>query len=129
MKLMKYLLSAAAIMILAGSCAKADPEYDHTDNTISAIYIAPAFASISATVSGKINQETGEILFPIGKRLASSFDLTKIKVRANVPYDVQITPSLSGIKDLSEPYTITVTATQTGVSKKYTLQAYYSSDL
>ena len=37
---------------------------------------------------------------------------------------MRITPSLSGIKNLEEEYAITVTATQTGRSKNYTLRAY-----
>lgn len=128
MKSLKYLATAFTVMLLAGSCAKADPEYVHSDPTISAIYISPALSSVPATVAGVINQETGKILFPIRKSLQSSFDIKKVKVRANVGYDVQITPSLSGIKDLEEEYTITVTA-QTGASKTYTLRAYNDVNL
>lgn len=66
----------------------------------------------------------GQDLFPISKSLQSYFDIRQVKVRANVGYDVRITPSLSGIKNLEEEYAITVTATQTGRSKNYTLRAY-----
>lgn len=83
-----------------------------------------AFSDVPATVSGQIDQQTGKILFPISKSLQSYFDIRQVKVRANVGYDVRITPSLSGIKNLEEEYAITVTATQTGRSKNYTLRAY-----
>ena len=63
--------------------------------------------------------------FPIPRKLKSTFDITKLKVRATVGYDVKITPSLSGIKDLSDPYEISVEATQTGEVSTYILQAYY----
>lgn len=108
------------------SCQKPDSEFLHSDNTISSVLLLPAVSTVSTTISGEINQETGEILFAIPKNLRSSIDITKVKVRATVSYDVVITPSLSGIKDLSEEYPITVTATQTGESKNYTLRAYYS---
>lgn len=116
------------MLMLAGACQKPDKEFLHDDNTISSILLLPAVSTVSTTISGDINQETGEILFAIPKNLRSSIDITNVKVRATVGYDVVITPSLSGIKDLSEAYPITVTATQTGESKDYTLRAYYSRD-
>ena len=126
MKKIFTILIAASMSMLAVSCLKADEEFLHDDNTISSILLLPAESTVSTTISGEINQETGEILFSIPKNLRSSIDITKVKVRATVSYDVVITPSLSGIKDLSEAYPITVTATQTGNSKAYTLRAFYS---
>lgn len=129
MKLFRYLLPSSLIpaciaALVMGACAKPDEEFVHDDPTISAIYISPAFSDVPATVSGQIDQSTGKILFPISKSLQSYFDIRQVKVRANVGYDVRITPSLSGIKNLEEEYAITVTATQTGRSKNYTLRAY-----
>lgn len=108
------------------SCQKPDEEFLHDDVTISSVLLLPAMSTVSTTISGEINHETGEILFSIPKNLRSTIDITSVKVRATVGYDVVITPSLSGIKDLSEAYPITVTATQTGQSKEYTLRAFYS---
>lgn len=124
-KIFAILVIAAASMVTF-SCQKPDSEFLHSDNSISSVLLLPAVSTVSTTISGEINQETGEILFAIPKNLRSSIDITKVKVRATVSYDVVITPSLSGIKDLSEEYPITVTATQTGESKNYTLRAYYS---
>lgn len=126
MKKIFSILCAAAVSILTFSCQKPDLEFLHSDNTISSILLLPAVSTVSTTISGEINQETGEILFAIPKNLRSSIDITSVKVRATVGFDVVVTPSLSGIKDLSEEYPITVTATQTGESKNYTLRAYYS---
>lgn len=126
MKKIFAIFCAAAVSLLTFSCQKADQEFLHSDNTISSILLLPAVSTVSTTISGEINQETGEILFSIPKNLRSSIDITSVKVRATVGYDVVITPSLSGIKDLSEEYPITVSATQTGESKNYTLRAFYS---
>lgn len=126
MKKIFAILVIAAASVVTFSCQKPDSEFLHSDNTISSVLLLPAVSTVSTTISGEINQETGEILFAIPKNLRSSIDITKVKVRATVSYDVVITPSLSGIKDLSEEYPITVTATQTGESKNYTLRAYYS---
>ena len=126
MKKIFAILTAAAVSMMTFSCQKADQEFLHDDATISSILLLPAMSTVSTTITGEINQETGEILFAIPKNLRSSIDITSVKVRATVNYDVVITPSLSGIKNLEEAYPIKVTATQTGKSKDYTLRAYYS---
>lgn len=126
MKKIFAILCAAVVCLLTSGCQKADEEFIHDNVQISSVLLLPAVSTISTTINGEINQETGEILFAIPKNLRSSIDITSVKVRATVGYDVVITPSLSGIKDLSEEYPITVTATQTGNSKNYTLRAYYS---
>lgn len=129
---MKYKYSIfimAFVLLLAGACQKADSEFLHTDNTITSISISPVTSPITTSIQGDINQETGEIDFAIPKRVADYYDLTSLRVKANVGYDVEITPSLSGAKDLSGYYEITVTATMTGESKKYTLHARYSREM
>lgn len=124
------ILVAAALAVLTAGCAKPGEEYVHSDNSIRSISITPATGTSSATITGVItavDEEKGlyQVEFPIPRKLKSTFDITKLKVRATVGYDVKITPSLSGIKDLSDPYEISVEATQTGNVRKYTLQAYY----
>jgi hypothetical protein len=49
----------------------------------------------------------------------------KLMVRANVAYDTYIYPSLSGLKDLSDPMEIKVRAGDNG-SRTYTLWAFYT---
>lgn len=80
-------------------------------------------------VNGVINQETGEIQFAIPKVYRNDYDPTRVKVKATVGYDVKITPSLMGIKDLDNGgngMEIKATATMTGETKTYILKAYYS---
>lgn len=126
MKILKYIILSMTAMSVLFACQKADSEFLHDDNTISDIYISPVNSPVSTSVTGVINQETGEILFPIPREVRIYYKLDSLRVRANVGYDVKITPSLSGVKDLEEEYPITVTATMTGESKNYTLRAYYA---
>ena len=80
-------------------------------------------------VTGVINQETGEILFAIPKVFRNDYDPTRVKVKATIGYDVKLTPSLMGIKDLDNGgngLEVKATATMTGETKTYVLKAYYS---
>ena len=127
---MKPILMPAAVLalMLLGGCGKVGQEVLHDSCEITSADISNFGFDISQTVSGKINQETGEILFPIPKELKHQFDITKLKVRANVRYDAIIRPSLTGLKDLTEAFPVTVTATMTGLTKEYTFRAYYSRE-
>ncbi len=124
-----YLIACVAFAMLVSACQKPDSEFVHDDPTITAASISPVKSIIATTVNGTINQETGEILFPIPKKVAEYYDLHNLRVRVNVGYDVKLSPSLSGVKDLSEEYEVTATATMTGNTKKYTLRAYFSRDI
>lgn len=128
--ILRMLMPAALLLAFAASCAKPGEEFRHEDNSIRNISITPAAGTSSATITGVIStaagkEDTFNVDFPIPRKLKSTFDITKLKVRATVGYDVKITPSLSGIKDLSDPYEISVEATQTGEVSTYILQAYY----
>lgn len=125
MKLRKYLavLAVAAFASLATSCAEAEDEFIHTDSTINSIEIQSAEGG--AGIAGIIDETTGEIFFPIPKQLREKYDVKKLMVRANVAYDTYIYPSLSGLKDLSDPMEIKVRAGDNG-SRTYTLWAFYT---
>ena len=125
MKLRKYLavLAVAAFASLATSCAEAEDEFIHTDSTINSIEIQPAEGG--AGIAGIIDETTGEIFFPIPKQLREKYDVKKLMVRANVAYDTYIYPSLSGLKDLSDPMEIKVRAGDNG-SRTDTLWAFYT---
>ena len=125
MKLRKYLavLAVAAFASLATSCAEAEDEVIHTDSTINSIEIQSAEGG--AGIAGIIDETTGEIFFPIPKQLREKYDVKKLMVRANVAYDTYIYPSLSGLKDLSDPMEIKVRAGDNG-SRTYTLWAFYT---
>lgn len=124
MKLRKYLavLAVAAFASLATSCAEAEDEFIHTDSTINSIEIQPAEGG--AGIAGIIDETTGEIFFPIPKNFVK-IRREKLMVRANVAYDTYIYPSLSGLKDLSDPMEIKVRAGDNG-SRTYTLWAFYT---
>lgn len=143
-KFMIYLMIAVAVLI-ANGCQKAEKEPVHVDNTIREIMMYSTSTAeeldglpTPQPVSGVINQETGEINFPIpseyrprvnseGKKVIQ-FDPKRIKLRANVGYDVRITPALTGIHDLSGQFEIDVLAVQTGKTKHYSLHAYFKRD-
>lgn len=122
LKYIFYLALAAASILYVSSCAKADDEFEHTDSSIQSIEIQPAGGG--SGLAGYIDETTGEIFFPIPKTMRDKYDVTSLMVRASLQYDAYIVPSLSGLKDLSDPYEITVYAGDGG-SRTYTLWAFY----
>ncbi len=80
-------------------------------------------SSISGTeYLGKITDD--QIVFVIPSSARDKVDITKLYVVANLPIEAAVKPSLSGLKDLSSPYDITVTAGD-GSKKNYTLIVMY----
>lgn len=133
MKTIKVILTAIAIAALSG-CAK--PEYGdqqykadflHDDCTIHSIYCYPVDAPVITQIAGKIDNEAGTIAFEIpNDKNRKYYDVTALKLKANIGYDAVISPSMSSdIWDLSEGKEFTVTATMTGKSKKYIIEAYF----
>ena len=126
MKLRKYIAALAAVAfasLTVTSCAKAEDEFLHTDSSIRSIEIQPAEGG--AGIAGVIDETTGEIFFAIPKQSRDKYDVTSLMVRASVQYDTFIYPSLTGLKDLSDPMEITVTSGDKG-SRTYTLWAFYT---
>ena len=98
----------------------------HTDSRLLSIEVQPAGGG--AGIAGVIDETTGEVYFPIPKKEREKYDITSLMVRAEVEYDTFITPSLTGLKDLSDrdnPFTITLTAGDKG-TRTYTLWAFYT---
>ena len=143
-KILRYLFFAVAALMLA-ACQKPDEEPLHTDNTIHEIMMystsTPEELDGRPTpqpVSGIINQETGEIKFPVSRdyrprktpegKTIVFYDFTRVKLRASVGYDVEITPPLTGIHDISEGMDVEVLAVQTGEVKHYSIRAYFLRD-
>ncbi|MGM9788044.1 MAG: hypothetical protein ACI3ZF_03970 [Candidatus Cryptobacteroides sp.] len=126
---MKKILSFVSFVLLAfaltGCEEPMEGDFLHTDNTISAIYMTPGRGTSSLSVSGVIDNEAGTVTFTVPKDKRKDIDLTEVKLRASVSLDAFITPSLMGWHDISSPKEITVTASMTGESKKYTLSASY----
>ena len=128
MRLHKYFSILPVILfatLFMMSCAKAEPEFFHTNSSILSIEIQPAGGG--AGITGVIDETTGEIFFPIPKQFRDKYDVTNLMVRAGLQYDAFIYPSLSGLKNLSDPdkrFEITVTAGDGG-TRTYTLWAFY----
>lgn len=123
----KIIILFAAFSTLLFGCQKIGIEHLHDNCEITSIDITNFEFPVLQRVTGQINQETGEILFPTPKALKSQFNINKLKITANIGYDAKIDPPLTGIKDLSgEGLKVTVTATMTGRTKEYILKAYYS---
>lgn len=133
MKTFKILIAALGMLFCAG-CAK--PEYGdevhkadflHDDCIIHSIYCYPVNADQPTQVAGIIDNEEGTIVFEIpNNKYRKFYDVTNLKIKANIAYDAVISPALSSkVWDLSEPVEITVTAKMTGRSKKYSIEAYF----
>ena len=61
MKKIFAILVVAAVSMMTFSCQKPDEEFLHDDVTISSVLLLPAMSTVSTTISGEINHETGEI--------------------------------------------------------------------
>ena len=126
MKKILALVSAALLALGLTGCT--DPmkgDFLHTDTTISAIYMSPATGTSSVSVAGVIDNEAGTIKFTVPKAKRKDIDISEVKLRATVGFDAYVTPVLTGIHDLSEPFDLTVTQKMTGEQKSYTLSASY----
>jgi hypothetical protein len=125
MKTIKILCAAVLGMLTAVSCVKPDENFIHRDSRIITIEIQPDQGG--TPIQGIIDTVTNEIFFPIPKIAREAYDITKLMVRAELPFDAYIYPSLTGDKDLSDPdnrFEITVMAGD-GSYRKYTLWAFY----
>lgn len=126
MKMYRWMVVGAAALLSMGgvtSCAEAEDEFLHKDSRILNIEIQPAGGG--AQIAGVIDETTGQIFFPIPKAMRDKYDITSLMVRANVQFDAMIYPPLTGLKDLSDPMEITVTAGDQG-SRTYSLWAFYT---
>jgi hypothetical protein len=123
MKTIKLYISLLVIALCAvsfSSCEDHDPIVRKSDCTITSI---TARGSATGTeYTGAIDDD--QIVFNIPSSESSTVDITKLYVTANLPIEAIISPSLTGLKDLSSPYNVTVTAGD-GTKKTYTLLAQF----
>lgn len=132
-------MAAVCSLFLVSACAKADidPAYDMdkypVDCSVRAAYCTPAVSPKSTQVTGNVSEEPdadGKYLieFVIPRNAdAKYYDLTQLKIRVNLDYDVYVTPSLVGIHDLDDKTKdIKVWSPISGESRIYTLKAYKS---
>jgi hypothetical protein len=119
-KIILYMLLLAVCGPNLSSCADADPVFYQTGNKISAI-AARSDAPDSGTAYDGVIVETEsggtiEFVIPYG------ITITQLYLSATLPVGAFATPSLTGVKDLSAPFTLTVVAGN-GDERVYTISA------
>ncbi len=123
-------------MLCLASCAKpdVDPAYDMEKYPINcsviAAYCTPLQSVKATQISGEISTEPDSdgkysIVFKIPRTEAKYYDLTQLKVKVNLDYDVYVTPSLDGVKDLDDKtLEIKIYSPISGDEKVYVISAY-----
>ena len=138
MKYLKYISLLAALCLF--SCAKADDDVAahseaHSECKIRSAYTKTLVTGSSDIINGTIDEsvEPAEIVFKILKPKWDLYDLSRMKVRVSVTYDVMVEPNLGeGTLDLSDydnPFPLKVRNTITGEEKNYVIKAYKSVDI
>ena len=138
--MMKKVLALMALSVaLLASCVKADidPAYDMekypVNCSVIAAYCFPDKSPKATQVTGKISKEPDadgkyliEFVIPRDTE-AKYYDLTRLKIKINVDYDVYVNPPLAGVHDLDDKTEdITISTPLTREKKVYTLKAYKS---
>jgi hypothetical protein len=123
MKTIKQIISLLVIILCVtslSSCEDHDPIVRKSDCTITSITVRGS--ATGTEYAGTIDDN--QIVFNIPSSESSTIDITKLYVVANLPMEAIISPSLTGLKDLSSPFNLTVTAGD-GMEKMYTLLAQF----
>lgn len=122
MKLFRY-IAGIACLLAATACHKPDALFNGSDYEIRSIYVK--FAGTDKQYPGVIGKGTVSFDVPIyqaGTYPLVETDISKMEIIASIPVGATITPGLVGIKDLTSPMEITVTAAN-GAQQKYKLSA------
>ena len=138
MKYLKYILILSCLALFG--CAKADDDVAshpeaHSECKIRAAYTKTLVAGSSDIVYATIDEsvEPAEIVFKILKPKWDLYDLSRMRVRVTVTYDVMIEPNLGertfDLSDYDNPLPVKVRNTVTGQEKNYVMKAYKSVDL
>ncbi|MBC9934931.1 DUF5018 domain-containing protein [Chitinophaga qingshengii] len=119
MKTFQYIGFLLCLLIMA--CHKPDALIDSSDNKVRSIYVK--FAGTDKQYPGVITD--GKISFDVpiylpGNDTLISTDISKMEIVASIPIGATIAPGLTGIKNLSDPMEIAVTAAN-GARQPYTL--------
>jgi len=109
------------------SCVKPDPAKPNDQNQLSDIWIAVPGKGVAETkFNGVANASQDTIYFnlpaefPFGS--GKGIDLTQVMVRANIPVDARVSPSLASPQDLTQPLRVQLIAGN-GISKSVVLAA------
>lgn len=143
----KTVLIAMVLLVFAGAfsgCHEADPEFVHTDNLITALYMSTtlqgtqySFTIDEYNADGQLVTENitpesvaggygiAHIEFPVSQM--EEIDLTKVYLAANVTYDVIIKPGLSGTHDISGEGIVVTATGGDGKARKYRIYGNFTN--
>lgn len=142
-KLGIFLLTLSMLSLLWCCESPDDEQFIHDSNLISQIVCKPSrggaeyiggiyeYNKNGDLMSGEFTHEEveggyGLILFAISQSLEDDVDLTNIYLTANLTYDEILTPSLSGMHDITGDEGITITVTSgLGTTRQYRIRGYY----
>ncbi|WP_315817100.1 DUF5018 domain-containing protein [Paraflavitalea speifideaquila] len=121
-------LSTAVALIPA--CRKADPVIRKEQSNLADIYLTTQGAGKDRLFNPRYSNDTVYFDVPWFYPATSdnNVDITKMIVRATIPGDASISPSLGGVMDLTKPLTVTITAGN-GAQSKYVIMTKKVGDL
>lgn len=138
--MMSVLLSGAF-----SGCHEADPEFVHTDNLITALYMSTSLQGTQYSFTIDEYNAQGELVtenitpesvaggygiahieFPVTQM--EEIDLTKVFLAANVTYDVIIKPGLQGAHDITGEGIVVTATGGDGKARKYRIYGKFSSN-
>lgn len=140
LSMMSVLLSGAF-----SGCHEADPEFVHTDNLITALYMSTSLQGTQYSFTIDEYNAQGELVtenitpesvaggygiahieFPVTQM--EEIDLTKVFLAANVTYDVIIKPGLQGAHDITGEGIVVTATGGDGKARKYRIYGKFSSN-
>ncbi|SMG40583.1 DUF5018 domain-containing protein [Sphingobacterium psychroaquaticum] len=111
-------------VLLIASCQKVEYRARYEGNTISDVYATYEGRGRDRVFEGRISNDTVyldiDYYYPIDSD--NEMDISKVLIRATVPSDAMVSPSLSDFWDLRTPKPLTVTS-GSGVVKNYVVVA------
>lgn len=123
----KFFLNIIGIMsviALMFACAKPDAVLPNDKANITDFYATYDGEGRTRTFNSRISNDTVyldvDYYYPINSD--TEVDLTKMLLKASIPVDSKISPSLTGFTDLTNPFHITVTAGN-GIEREYVIVA------
>ncbi|MGV6947068.1 DUF5018 domain-containing protein [Sphingobacterium kyonggiense] len=123
-KFKKYTWAGMFLALIVGSCQKPDYVEPNDKSDITDFYATLDGSGRSRLFNSHISNDTVfvniDYYYPIDSD--NEVDLSKVLLKASIPVDSKIVPSLDGISDLSKPINVEVIAGD-GSSKKYVIVA------
>ncbi|MVZ64723.1 DUF5018 domain-containing protein [Sphingobacterium sp. DK4209] len=123
-KIIKYTVAGLLGALTFGSCQKPDYVAPNDKSDIADFYATLDGSGRSRLFESRISNDTVYVdidyYYPIDSD--NEVDLSKVLLKASIPVDSRIEPSLEGISDLSKPINVSVIAGD-GSSKQYVIVA------